>query len=354
MGKVYIYILIFLVASCSSRPEHALLHPPPSKSAKENLPLHISYLKSIVSEENNTEVLKKALQLLQQNQWPEGYESDLQALSKNMEVSDSASLVGLISYYQEVDNQYMLRLYTGKAQVLGFTSSETLSAISQNFYNDNKLDSAKKYILSALKKENGFSHWLLKARIELAQSDTISAITSFKTAESMALLKTKDLIPFLKLLYSNQSLADALVLGEKYLVMDSTSSDLILCMAAIKQSLNQPNEAINLLQKLPSGSMERFKAMIAIYNKLGFHEKILQETNSLLQYEHLENAVLLARARAFDKKWQLNKAIDMYEQLLEKDTATQVVRQELEKVKGKAAYLRRMKELDTNINNQAQ
>lgn len=342
----YVLLSFILISGCGERFSR---YPIPFDEASyEDLQgIELFLEKQIKNDPNNVAAGIEKLKLEQKAGWKKDSENLVQTLLK----TDSASAV-----IRELAADYYLNRNMISTSLRHANMAEELGANSASFYQlkailfsrldkyDEAIDYTNKAILI---NRSDYNSYYTKGKIYLALKDTASALRFMEISLKQDRSNTDLLYQICNLYQQRGQYATALNLINEAIELDQANEQLNIKKAGILQDMKDFMAAKRILWTSFYEDVAHTKSGLTLgklfYDRSNYDSAIVL-SNLLTQRDSTFIDAILLRARAYDRKYFLNNAASNYEMLLSIDSTHQEAQEEMQKVKGKIAYLRRLRE----------
>lgn len=189
-----------------------------------------------------------------------------------------------------------------------------------------------------------------KGQLYLDFGDTLSAINYLKKSMLLDTTKLESCILIAQLFSQKRDYESASYWLERGLLFDANNMKLRFVQSDIYRSAGLDNEANEVLKHLlETGSPIAGERLLNFFVESSEYDSVLNYANQLIVLDSLNMSALLSKGVAFDRKGYFSSSLNYYEQALSVDSTNQEAIQGMHKVKGKIAYLRKIREQRESI-----
>ena len=296
------------------------------------------------SPDNPDAYFKKALYLQSAGQLDEALSSVKQAINLNP-VPDYLFTEADLLYQKE---QYELALARiSRAQILGGDYPDLWHLMSKLNYLQGNLEAALDEVKVAIGKYPDLDFYCTKGKIEWALSDTTTALQSFNKSKNSPSSKYESL-KYLAVIHMELEDYDN---AREYLLanLDShpTDRELLMAKAALYTRMIQPDSALIIYQILrdnDSTDWVPLYELALVHFQRRRYDSTLYYTDRTLQLNKDHLPSILTQARVYDRRTYYGTSIKKYQEILEIDSTYTPAVEELAKLRGKIAYLQKIRE----------
>ncbi len=302
---------------------------------------------ALIDNPQDIDLLKRKVGLMASFNWPAG---SLEAIDEALDkVEDDGELHYYASdYYYSIGQLATARQHGHEASQYGFLTADYFELYTQILLALNEFDEAiiQARRFESLDSEN-YHSLLLQGKSFVGIGDTTLAIHAFKKAFE---LQQND--PDLNLELLNLYLAVGDTTGSSHIQTYLPDAPPDWRMEAVKLKLNHGmiNEAITDLNTIildHPGNIEPRSILGNLYFQQQKFEPAIRMALETLKIDSLQLNMRLLAARAYDKSYRYQSAIDQYQSLFAIDSTFKNARPELNLVLRKVTYLRRKEEQES-------
>ncbi|MEO9967185.1 MAG: tetratricopeptide repeat protein [Reichenbachiella sp.] len=292
------------------------------------------------------------LNLHEESSWIHTTEAELISLVN--EFDDSPEIHELVAdYYLTIGNVEEALVYNTKAEERGARSTEFYKKRAEVFAALGQYGLAIDYLNKAVKiNGNDPDIYLSKGEVYLNMGDSISSL-QYKSHAFIQDSSRLDIAADLAYLYARHDELDKsrnlidLLIASDYRPKEMKKLDASLYRR--KGQMDQANAIYKSL--LDSGDTAAGVVLIDHFKQQNLHDSIVHYSTLLLEQDSSNLFALEAKAISFDYKGYYTSALIYYNQMLDIDSLNQEAHEGIRKVKGKIAYLRKLKEQKEAIPN---
>ncbi|MDA0195828.1 MAG: tetratricopeptide repeat protein [Bacteroidetes bacterium] len=338
--------IILITGSCNLRyGQHPLELPVFDGSINEMTLEAIN--RSLIDNPQNINLLKRKVSLMASFSWPIGSQEAIdEALNK---VDDDGELHFYASdYYYSKGQLAAARQHSVDASQYGFLTGDYFELYAQILMALNEFDEA---IIQAKRFESldakNYRSLLLQGKIFVEIGDTIPALQAFKKAFD---LQKNDPDLNLELLDLYLAVGDTANSSNIQTYLPDTPPNWRMETVKLKLNHGMTNDAIKDLNDIllsNPDNIESLKMLANLYFKQGRFEPAISTALETLKIDSLELNMRLLAARAYDKSFRYQSAIDQYQSLLAIDSTFKIARSEMDLVFRKVTYLRLKQEQES-------
>lgn len=348
MHKSVLALALFIL--CSSCGERFSLYPIPNADqnpidTKKEVGRFLD--KSLSENPDNVDIAIQKLRYLKE----EGWVSDSRVFVDRYLEKDSLNQV----LHELAADFYISRNMLGTA-LRQANAAEALGANSPDFYDMKavlfsrlgKYKEAIDYINKAiLLNRSDYSAYYTKGKIYLTLKDTLSALKFMETSLEYNRDDHELLYEISDIYEGKKDYTQAMQLIDRAIQEKPSMESLQIKKASIQLSSGAATEGKRTLKStfhMNESHMESGYKLAKLYFDEGIYDSTILIANSLIGRDSIALEALLLKARSFNKKYFYNNAVQNYKMLLAIDSTNQEAREEMRKVNGKIAYLRKLKE----------
>ncbi len=280
---------------------------------------------------------------LKQNEWKNVGQEEIAELAVGLDQSvESCQL--LAEYYASIDELGLAQSWSAQAEKLGANSTGFYKTLSEIHSLSGRHDLAIDYINKAiLINRNDAEMYEQKGNIYLHYGDTLSGIEYLERAFYLNPNNENLSIDIAGIYIAQGKTAKA----EKWLLSleeVSTARHARLLGQLYLQTGRNAEALVYLNSGFEKGMLIAGEDIIYYYKGMNNVDSTLYQANRVLEIDSTNAVANNAKAYCFDKKGYYNSSIQYYEKVLARDSLNQEAHDGIEKVKGKIAYLRQLKE----------
>ena len=336
---IFCLILTFLLESCRYETSLSQLHEQANGESKS----FADFFESNQHTEDGDWIVKY-LREVQKHEWQGIDREKLLEVVVNAPESKEISLLAAeyFIFEKDIENAW---LWVRRAESQGANSAQFFKTVSLVHSLTGRYDLAIDYINRAiLVNRNDPSMYENKGSIYLQYGDTISGIEYLRRAYSQDSSNHHLSLRVAELNMRMGNIPEA----EKWLESIGESERNMnhqILLAQIYYQSERELEALALFKSsLQMGQIEAGEYLIKYFRASSNVDSVLFYSNQVLDLDSMNLMALNAKAASFDEKGYFNSAVQYYETVLGYDSLHQEARQGLDKVNGKIAYLRQLKE----------
>ena len=258
----------------------------------------------------------------------------------------------------EITGDYQTALArVSRAQILGGDYPDLWHLMAKLNYLEGNYQIALTEINQALQKyPEGLAYYCTKGKIEWALNDTVRAINSFSISAPHP-ESSYESLKYLALIHrSTGDDQQAFEYLNENLKQYPRDRDLLLEKAKLYTETANYDSALMIfhqLRKVDTTDIEPLYHAALAHFQRRWYDSTLFYTQSVLNLDdqHLES--ILTEARVYDRRTYYGTSMRKYQQILDIDSTYQPAVEELAKLKGKVAYLQKIKQ-DREANSQVE
>lgn len=244
-----------------------------------------------------------------------------------------------------------------RAQILGANYPDLWHLMARLNYLEGNYNNALTEVTLAINKyPKGLAYYSTKGKIEWALHDTTAALNSFYKSAGHPETEYESL-RFLAMIH--QSMGDyqvAFELLERNLGKYHNDYKLLLEKGKLFALTAQFDSAISIYHQLmmvDTTDIEPLYGSAVVYFNRRWYDSTIYYTDRILQIDSTHLPSLLTQARVYDRRTYYGSSIRKYQQILAIDSTYQPAVDELAKLKGKIAYLQKIRQ-DREANSQVE
>lgn len=347
MNRFIVVASILLMLSCRDRFSMYPIRSIEQPSEKSDRIVEDFLNNSLEKYPSNVELGVERLKYFQKKGWSTEAEQLMSNLLKldsaNYNISELAT-----DYYLSQGELDKALIYADRAEILGAQSAGFYQMKAQLFSQLGEYDQAIDYINKAiLINRSDFSAYYTKGKIYLTLGDTLSGLKFLEMSLSHYRTRHEVLYEISDIYESMGEYARAEELIVAAMQYAPESEKLIIKRAGIQKNGQRFVDAKQTLWKSFSQNeahLESGMALSYLYFELTNYDSAIAVSNMVQTRDTSWIEPVLLNARAYDKKYFLTTALRNYEKVIELDSTHEEAQSEMQKVLGKIAYLRKLRE----------
>ncbi len=343
----FLIIIILLSVSCQRYSRHEIV----SATSIEEETEMISFLSELIEkEQSNAQIYSKRSQVYFKM---DDYSKALIDIQKALELEPtSPDLYQFQSKIYDAQNNHIESINSAlQAEQRGLKNYELYRILAVNYLAINEVENAKQSIDRLMTLNRSAENLCLKADIFLELKDSTEAVASYRQAikEDPSLSR-----PYRSLyeIYKFKDFERAENIIDEYLQADGSNSDMLLLKARLLKNRNSYDSSLSFY-KMTGALLSQENDILTEIGQLYFersdYDSALLLTNRVLLNDSLYRNASLLTARSLDKKRKYDEAKQVYEKLIIQDSTDLVVKEELDKLNRKVAYLWRLKQQEQSF-----
>lgn len=339
---IFFSALVLVSLACQDRfARNKMVDVVSTKSSDENL---LEYLSK--KDGTNKDIVYQTLLAFQDNDWiglSENHANQIsEAYASDMEIS-----LLLFEFFRQIGGFDDAKIHADRAEKLGANAAtfyrdkgSLLATLGEN-------EKAIDYINKALMLDDGdFTIYKAKGDIYLSMRDTLTAIQFYETSFERN-PKQLEVLKYLIALYASLNQYDeAKLVLDRAVAMDSASSSILNLKAEVLYNSGDELGGLACYKKILDQFGETAAGMKLAnhYSQNSLLDSTLYFANRVLVLDSINFEALMVRAEVFDRRGYYTSAMMNYQKVLDVDSTHQEALAGLNKVNGKIAYLRKLKE----------
>lgn len=240
-----------------------------------------------------------------------------------------------------------------KSYSLGYVNPELQILISQQYYAKEEIEKSREFLNVVLrKKPNDPSVTFLKARMLLQDHDTVSAIDWINKTLSIDSTYTEAMERKAEIEIAGDNLEEAIRIRERIYQINPENITNMYTVGTLQLELKNYDEATKWFKEVIKKDSTHLSSYLQLaeiklenyqYDSSRFYSEIA------LQYDSAFNDARLIIARSYDKQYMYSRALEVYQNILARDSTFEIATIEMEQLLKKIAYLRRIQQRQDSV-----
>jgi len=244
-----------------------------------------------------------------------------------------------------------------RAQILGGDYPDLWHLMARLNYLEGNYDLALNEVIIALKKyPEGYEYYCTRGKIEWALQDTIAAVTSFTKGAKYPDTSYESLKYLAEIYHALGDYQKSFNLLEQNLKNHPDDYPLLLEKGKLLAETEDYDSALAIFHNLmetDTQDIEPLYESALVHFSRRWYDSTIYYTNESLSIDSTHLPSLLTQARVYDRRTYYGSSYRLYQKILAIDSTYQPAVQEFTELKGKIAYLQRIKQ-DREANTQVE
>ncbi|MGK7390211.1 MAG: tetratricopeptide repeat protein [Candidatus Cyclobacteriaceae bacterium M2_1C_046] len=240
-----------------------------------------------------------------------------------------------------------------KSYSLGYVNPELQIIISQQYYAEKEYGKGERFLDAAIrKKQNDPSVTFLKAVLMLQKNDTTAGLQWIEKTLAIDSAYTDAIERKAKIAMAQKNIQEAISLREKIYTLEPKNTENLYTLGVLNLEITQYDAAeewFRQLVQLDANNLSAYLQLSEIKLEKRQYDSVRFYAEKALQYDQSFDDVRLLIARSYDRQYRYNQALEVYQEILSRDSTFEIAIVEMEQLLKKIAYLRRVRQKQDSI-----